>query len=228
MPQNTPVYRAQLAREGRHAELFQALEEVLQANPDHPGLLYDAGLSAYRSEKFAEAADYLRKSKAQAPQDLRARAKLVQVYETLESFGCRDAEREELLALVGLQKDDPNRPANYCRDQFAVGDWAVQVVENFELVGDMAVRYSFFVIRAGEKRPAYRISLGTCALTNQHMRESGRLQPEERVFHHDEYRAGGHRLLGFFKGEPPYKVIEDAVLEILRQTRDATSEEAAQ
>lgn len=218
MPQNTPEYRAQLAREGRHAELFQALEELLPANPNHPGLLYDLGLSAYRSRKFAEAANYLRRLKAQAPQDLRVRAKLVQVYEALENLSERDAERDELLALVGQQKDGPNRPANYCRDQFTVGGWAVQAVENFELVGDMAVRYTFFVFRAGEQQPTYHISLGSYTLTNQHMRESGRLQPDERIFHLDEYRASGHRLLGFFKGEPPYDVVKGAVQDTLRQT----------
>jgi hypothetical protein len=51
------------------------------------------------------------------------------------------------------------------------------------------------------------------------MRESGRLQPGERVYHLDEYRAGGaHRSLNFYKGEPPYHVVKKAVQDILSQS----------
>jgi hypothetical protein len=190
---------------------------MLEATPDDPSLLYDVSLSAYRSGKFAEAANYLRKLKAQAPQDLRARAKLIQVYEALESFDERDAERDELLALYGQQKADRNRPVNYCRDQFTVGDVAVQAFEYFELVGDMAVRYVFYIFRPGEQEPEYTISLGSYAATNQYMRQRGMLQPDERLFHLDENRADGHRALGFYTGEPPYDVIKGVVQDILRQ-----------
>jgi hypothetical protein len=156
--------------------------------------------------------------KAVAPQDLHVRAKLVQVYEALQSFGERDAERDELLALYSQQKADPNTPANYCRDQFSVGDRAVQAFENFELAGDMATRYVFYIFRAGGQRPEYTISLGSYAATNQYMRERGSLQPGDRLFHLDENRADGHRSLGFYKGEPPYNVVKSAVQDILRQT----------
>lgn len=218
MPQNTPEYREQLIREGRHAELFQAFREMLEATPDDPGLLYNASLSAYRSGQFLEAADYLNRLKGLAPQDFRVRAKLVQVYEALQNLPEREKERDELLALYTKLKADPNMPPNYCRDQFTVGDRAVQAFENFEFGGDMAVRYIFYVFRAGGERPEYSISLGSYATTNQYMRERGSLQPGERLFHLDEYRPGGHRSLQFYKNEPPYDVVKSAVQEILRQT----------
>ena len=219
MPQNTPEYRTQLIREGRHAELFQALEEMLETAPGDPSLLYNAGLSAYLSGQFAEAANCLRRLKAQVPQDFQVRVKLVQVYEALQNFGDRDAERDELLALYNQRKADRNMPASYCRDQFAVGDWAVQAFEHFELVGGMAVRYTFSIFRAGEQKPEYTISLGSYAATNQYMRERGTLQPDERLFHLDEYRAdGAHRSLRFYKNEPPYNAAKSAVQDILRQT----------
>jgi tetratricopeptide (TPR) repeat protein len=219
MPQNTPEYRAQLLREGRHAELFQALQEVLETTPDDPSLLYNIGLSAYLSGQFAEAAIYWRRLKAQVPQDLQVRAKLVQVYEVLQNFSDRDAERDELLALYSQRKADRNTPDRYCRDQFTVGDRAVQAFEHFELDGDMAKRYTFYIFRAGEGKPEYFISLGSYAATNQYMRERGMLQPDERLFHLDEYRAGGaHRSLSFYKSEPPYNVVKSAVQDILRQT----------
>ena len=219
MPQNTPEYRKQLIREGRHAELFQALQEVLETTPDDPGLLYNVGLSAYLSGQFAEAAICWRRLKAQVPQDFQVRAKLVQVYEVLQNFSDRDAERDELLALHNQRKADRNMPAYYCRDQFTVGDWAIRAYENFELVGDMAVRYTFHIFRAGEQKPEYTISLGSYAATNQYMHERGTLQPDERFFHLDEYRAGGtHRSLRFYKTEPPYNAVKSAVQDILRQT----------
>jgi tetratricopeptide (TPR) repeat protein len=219
MPQNTPEYRAQLTREGRHAELFQAFQEMLETTPDDPSLLHNVSLSAYRSGQFAEAANYLRQLKAQVPQDFKVRAKLVQVYEALQNFSDRDAERDELLALYSQQKADRNTPDRYCRDEFTVGDRAVQVFEYFELVGDMAKRYTFYIFRAGEQKPEYFISLGSYVATNQYMRQRGTLQPDERIFHLDEYRAGGaHRSLSFYKGEPPYNVVKSAVQDILRQT----------
>jgi tetratricopeptide (TPR) repeat protein len=219
MPQNTPEYRVQLMQEGRHAELFEALRELLEITPDDPGLLYNVGLSAYLSGQLAEAASYWSQLKARAPQHLEVRAKLVQVYEALQDPSARDAEREGLLALYNERKADPQRPANYCRDQFTVGDWAVRALENFEFGGDMAVRYTFYVFRPGEERPAYWISLGSYAATNQYMRERGQLQPDERLFHLDEYRPGGaHRSLGFYKGEPPYDFVKRVVQDVLRQT----------
>ncbi len=217
-PENTPEYREQLIREGRHAELFQAFQEMLEASPDDPGLLYNVSLSAYRSGQFAEAGNYLRQLKARVPQDFRARAMLVQVYEALEKFDERDTERDELLALYSQQKANPNRPTDYCRDQFTVGDVAVQAFERFELTGDMAVRYTFYIFCAGDKEPTYTISLGSYAVTNEYMRQRGILQPDERIFHLDENRADGHRSLGFYTGEPPYDVVKSAVQDILRQT----------
>jgi tetratricopeptide (TPR) repeat protein len=216
-PENTPEYREQLIREGRHPELFQAFREMLETSPDDPDLLYNVSLSAYRSGQFAEAGKYLRQLKDRVPQDFRARAMLVQVYEALENLDQRDTERDELQALYGQQEADPNRPANYCRDQFTVGDVAVQAFEHFELVGDMAVRYIFYVFCAGEKKPTYTISLGSYAATNEYMRQRGTLQPDERVFHLDENRPDGHRSLGFYTGEPPYAVVKRAVQDILRQ-----------
>jgi hypothetical protein len=219
MVQNTPEYRAQLMREGRHAELFEALREVLEPRPNDPGLLYNVGLSGYLSGQLAEAVSYWRRLKGLVPQDLQLRAKLVQVYEALGDVGARDAEREELLALYNERKADPQTPANYCRDQFTVGDRAVQAFENLEFGGDMAVRYTFYIFHPGEERPSYSISLGSYATTNQYMCERGQLQPGERLFHLDEYRPGGaHRSLGFYKGEPPYDVVKRAVQDVLRQT----------
>jgi hypothetical protein len=142
---------------------------------------------------------------------------LVQVYEALESFDERDTERDELLAVYSQQQADPNRPVHYCRDQFTVRDVAVQAFERFELTGDMAVRYIFYIFCAGDKEPTYTISLGSYATTNAYMRQRGTLQPDERVFHLDENRPDGHRSLGFFTGEPPYDVVKRAVQDILRQ-----------
>jgi hypothetical protein len=182
-------------------------------------LLYNVSLSACRSGQFAEAAHYLRRLKVLAPQDLQVRAKLVQAYEALQDLEEREAERDELLALYNQQKADPNTPDKYCRDEFTVEGRVVQAFEHFELAGDMAKRYTFYIFGAGEQKPEYFISLGSYATTNEYMRQRGTLQPGERLFHLDEYRAGGgHRALGFYKGEPPYSAVKSAVQDILRQT----------
>ena len=226
MPHNTPEYRQQLAQEGRHVELFQALKEVLETAPDNPNLLYNTGLSAYLSGQFAEAATYWTRLKNLVPQDFQVRAKLVQVYEALQDSSARDAERAELFALHDQLETDANKPAHYCRDQFRVGERTVLVYEHFELVGDMAVRYGFQVFRGGGQKPECTLSLGSYATTNQYMHQRSMLQPnashfhlepDERLFHLDEYRDNAHRTLAFYKNEPPYDVVKAAVQEILCQ-----------
>jgi tetratricopeptide (TPR) repeat protein len=218
MSQNTPEYRRQLMQQGRHAEVFQAFKEALEATPQDPNLLYNAGLSAYLSGQFAEAATYWAQLKNLVPQDFGVRAKLVQVYEALQDHSARDTERAELFALRSQVKGEQAELARYCRDQFQVASFQVQAFEHFDLVGEMAVRYTFYIFHKGEQKPAFTLSLGSYAATNEYMRERGELQPHERLFHLDEYRPNGqHRTRGFFKNEPPYDVVKTAVVDILRQ-----------
>jgi tetratricopeptide (TPR) repeat protein len=216
--QNTPEYRRQLMQQGRHAEVFQAFKEALEATPHDPNLLYNAGLSAYLSGQFAEAATYWAQLKNLVPQDFGVRAKLVQVYEALQDHSARNAERTELFALRSQVKDEQAKLAHYCRDQFQVARFQVQAFEHFDLVGEMAIRYTFYIFQKGEQKPAFTLSLGSYAATNEYMRERGELQPHERLFHLDEYRPNGqHQTRGFFKNEPPYDVVKAAVVDILRQ-----------
>ena len=219
MPQITAEYIQQLAREERHGELFQAFQELLKHNPGNPSLLHNASLSAFRSGHYAEAIDYLGQLKAQVPQDFNVRAKLIQAYEADQDDSARDAERDELFALYNQVKADPQTPKRYCRDEFEVGDLTVQAFEYFELLGEMAKRYDFYIFQAREPKPDYLISFGSYEQTNQYMQESGRLQPGQRAFHLDEYRPGGvHRSLAFCTGEPPYHVVKNVVLDVLRQS----------
>ena len=224
MSQNTPEYRQQLMQQGRHAEVFQAFKEALEATPHDPNLLYNAGLSAYLSGQFAEAATHWARLKNLVPQDFGVRAKLVQVYEALQDHSARDAERAELFALRSQVKGEQAELARYCRDQFQVDSFQVQAFEHFDLVGEMAVRYTFYIfqkadkLHPGEQKPAFTLSLGSYAATNAYMRERGKLQPHEHLFHLDEYRPNGHhQTRGFFKNEPPYDVVKAAVVDILRQ-----------
>ena len=218
MPQNTPQYRQQLAQEGRHAKAFQAFKQALKAAPNDPGLLYNTGLSAYLSGQFAEAATHWTRMKDLVPQDIGVRAKLVQAYEALEDYSARDAERAELFTLRNQSKSARAKIARYCRDQFQVKDIRVQAFEHFELVGEMAIRHTFYIFQPGEQKPSYTLSLGSYAATNQYMQQRGELQPNERLFHLDEYRPNGqHRAWRFFKNEPPYEVVKATVMDILRQ-----------
>jgi tetratricopeptide (TPR) repeat protein len=218
VPQNTPKYRQQLIQEGRHAEAFQAFKQALQATPDNPGLLYNTGLSAYLSGQFAEATTHWERMKDLVPEDIGVRAKLVQAYEALENHSARDAERAELFALRNQSKGAREKLARYCRDQFHVKDFQIQVFEHFELVGEMAIRYMFYILLPGEHKPSCTLSLGSYAATNEYMQQRGELQPDERLFHLDEYRSSGqHRTWKFFKNEPPYEVVKAAVTDILCQ-----------
>jgi tetratricopeptide (TPR) repeat protein len=220
MLHNTPEYRQQLAQEGRHAEALQAFRDALETKPDDPTLLFNAGLSAYLSGQFAPATAYWTRLKKLTPQDLQVRAKLVQAYEALGNSTARNAERAELFALRNRIKVDRSRPTQYCRDLFRVGEWDVQAGENFDFAGDWAVRYTFYIFQRGEPKPAYVLSLGSYAMTNQLMHERGELQPGERAFHLDEYHPDGrHHTRAFFKNEPPYEAVKTIVQRLLSETQ---------
>lgn len=215
MTDNTPEYREHLIRAGRLPEAYAAFQAAAAAEPDNPGLQFNAGMGAFLLHRWAEAAVYWTRVRDLLPDDYPIRARLIQLYELLADHAQRDAERAGLQALYARLKAEPGAPPCYPRDQFQVRGWRIIALEFFELTGPQAVRYRFLVHRGQEQTPAYRLSLGSYEFTNAVARAQGTLAPGERLFHLDEYRADGHAGLRFFTGEPSYDEIKGMVCEYI-------------
>jgi tetratricopeptide (TPR) repeat protein len=137
------------------------------------------------------------------PDNWRARAKVVQNHQSLGQIEQRDRERTTLLRMREAKKIDQ---PYYCREQLTHAGTRILAMEHFELNGDRAVRYVFYVIPKGKREPEYRISLGSYAFTNAVDRDAGRLKEGQRLFHLDGYYPNKeHRTFAFFEGEPTYE-----------------------
>lgn len=111
MATSASAYRAQLIREGRLPEAYQAFQEALEAEPHNPNLLFNAGMGAYLLHQWAEAAEYWTRVKALQLDDSSVRAQLVQVHELLDNRAARDIERAGLYALRQRLGGAPPGPA---------------------------------------------------------------------------------------------------------------------
>jgi cytochrome c-type biogenesis protein CcmH/NrfG len=135
------------------------------------------------------------------PDDWRAQAKIVQLYDALDKPAERDAAREKIFALWKAGKVDQDL---FCRCQFTYDKSLIMVLEYFELTGPRAVRYSFNVVTPDTNEIQKRISLGSYDVTTDAARATGQIGPRDRMFHLDVYMPNGHETLAMFAKEPSF------------------------
>lgn len=203
-----------------HNEALEKYQRVLATDPDNHVALFNAGLAAYLLGRPEESVACWTKLKELTPEDWRLRCKLIQAYQALGRSRERDDEREGLLQVRSVTHDDELRRARkFCRDQITMGDSRIMVFEFFELEGDMPIRYSFDVPDSSGQQVAARYTLGAYESTNAYARDTGQIQPGQRLFHLDGYKPGGvHETYGFFVGEPDYDTVRSAVMQVLQGT----------
>jgi tetratricopeptide (TPR) repeat protein len=209
-----------LMEQHKPAEALVKYKEALTLAPDSTGLLFNAGLAAYLSGNFGDAAELWKRLKELEPLDWQARAKLVQAYQALGRIAERDAERAGLFELRKSGKSPQlAEQARYCREQFEVNGRKLMVFEHFELKGEYALRYVFSVLDQSGKAEDYRISLGSYESTNAFWRESKKPAPRpgERLFHLDGYFKDAHATYGMFSPEPSYEETRALVVKILEE-----------
>ena len=202
----------------------EELKQALKADPNDRAALYDLGLNCYLSNDYAESIDAWERLEKLEPGDWKLRAKLIQAY------WASGKEKDAAKRIEALRKDrasgsdkDLGEQKFFIRDQFLVGDVRVFTLEYFELEGDRPLLWKF-ILRKGEEALDRHFSVGSYPLTNEVMRRSGDIGPDERGFHLDGYNArGDHETFGFFKGAPDYGVIRKQVTEILKGARKAAS-----
>ncbi len=225
-PQNHPSTEAvaekafndgnDLMRQRKYKEALARYQEGLAKEPDSPGLLFNGGLAAFMSKEFATAEKLWKSLTGLDPDDWKARAKLVQVYQALGDLKSRDEQRAKLLELRKSGRlEELNKQDFYCREQFEAAGKRVMVFEHFELKGERALRYVFIVLDESGEGEAFRISLGSYETTNRISVELGSVKKGERMFHLDGYYKWGHATYGFFTPEPSYDEVRKRVIDIL-------------
>lgn len=215
----------ELSKQKKPAKALIKYEEAIAIIPDSSGLLYNAGLTSFQTEKFEKASKYWSKLKSLEPNDWQVRAKLVQTYQSLGSLDKRDSERKELF---DLRKSgnvlELNKTEFYCREQTILDGRKVMVFEYFELKGDRALRYVFYFLN-DEGKPESRISLGSYATTNAVWRETTKPKPKkgDRLFHLDGYYKWGHATYGMYAKEPTYDEVRKIVEGIITKKKKSVS-----
>ncbi len=214
-----------LAEAKKFPEALAKYEAAIAIIPDSAGLLYNGGLMAFQTQKFEKAEKYWVKLKELDAQDWQVRAKLIQTYQSLGNSERRDAERKELFELRKKGTiAELNDAEFYCREQAVLGGRKVMVFEHFELTGDRALRYVFYILNEDGK-PEYRISLGSYSMTNAVWRETTKPKPkpDERLFHLDGYFQSGHSTYGMYAKEPTYDETRKMVEEIIAKNKKPVS-----
>jgi hypothetical protein len=212
-----------LQEQEKHSEALAKYKEALDIIPDSIGLLYNGGLAAFMSEDYEQALAMWKKVKLLDEEDWQVRAKLIQTYQNLGRISERDVERKELFELRRSGKIKELSDAEfYVREQSEIAGRRIMVFEHFELKGERALRYAFYILDQDGK-PEFRISLGSYETTNRIWREMGKRKPDERLFHLDGYFNGGHATYGMFEKEPTYDETREMVRGILEKEKKPIS-----
>ena len=209
-----------LMEQKKYREALKLYKEVLTV-ASTTSVYYNAGLAAWETNDYPFALEMWQRLKQEEPDDLQVRAKLIQLYQMMDKSAERDRERAELFELwkAGKTKGLADRDY-YVREQNVVAGKKIMVMEHFELKGDRALRYVFYII-GGDGKPEYRISLGSYALTNGIWRSTTKPTPKEgeRLFHLDGYYPNGHATYGMYPKEPTYDETRRMVFEIVEKGR---------
>jgi tetratricopeptide (TPR) repeat protein len=207
----------ELFEAGKYKEALASYRQGLKVDPEHGELLYNAGVAAFLIKDFSGAREHWERLLPKSPDDIQLRAKLVQAYQALSDLKARDEAREQVYRLWREGKtEELADPDYYCRDQFEVGEQRLMVFEHFELEGDRAIRYVFYVLKPGQSDPDLRISLGSYDSTNRFAIQRGTVRKDQRLFHLDGYWGSSHATYGFFVDEPSYDSIREQVIAIVQ------------
>jgi tetratricopeptide (TPR) repeat protein len=206
-----------LLNEGQFEDAVPILESVLKTYPEDPSALWNYGIAVGEIGAHEKAVSAWKRYRIAAPDDWRARAKLVQAYAAIGRVKDRDAERTSLFELRSSGKDPALSAVDrFCREQFRHNGQKFFVFEYFDPSGEWRVFYSFGAVNdAGEE--TFRISLGSYDSTNEIVWELGDLPRSKRLYHLDRYENKGHSTVHFYEFQPEYERVRSDVLTHLKQ-----------
>jgi tetratricopeptide (TPR) repeat protein len=208
-----------LMEQKKFADALTKYKEGLVIAPDSQGLLYNGGLAAFSVNDFTLALDLWKRAKTGDLDDMQVRAKLIQTYQALGRSAERDAERKELYAIRNSGRGKELFDTDYyVREQTVIAGKQIMVFEYFELKGDRAVRYIFYILD-DKGKIGDRISLGSYEFDNNMWHEMTKPtpKPQERLFHLDGYYSWGHATYGMYPRELTYDETREMVKNILEK-----------
>ncbi len=212
-----------LMEQNKFQEALVKYKESLAVVPDSLGPLYNGGVAAFSIKNYKEAILMWKRIKELDPEDWQVRTKIIQTYQSLEMFSERDLERKELFDLrKSGEIEELNKTDFYTREQTELAGKKIMVFEHFELKGDRALRYAFYILK-DDGKPEFSISLGSYETTNAIWRETEKRKPEERLFHLDGYFQNGHSTYGMYEKEPTYDETREMVRKILEKEKNPIS-----
>jgi len=186
----------------------QCYDEVAGTS-DESSRLWNAGLAAFNKKKYERAARFWSRDKKLNPENWLIRAKLIQAYQALGTWGFREAERAELMKLrQSGTVETLSQAKRYCRDQFVVKGKKVLAFEYFELEGEHPIRYAFSVRKKSEDAEESLIMLGSYDEVNAFAVQLGTIKAGERIFHLDS----GNKTYAFYIPEPLYDEVRKKVM----------------
>jgi hypothetical protein len=177
---------------------------------------FNEGLKLQLEDKPALALPHFEAAVRVDPDDWHSVSKLIQVHQALGNLVERDRWRATLMSMYRAGKIiNPTMPV-FCREQFALGDRWVVVLESFELKSPKGVRYSFNVqSKKTDGETLLEITLASSDWDNAFAESQGKTTPSDRVFFLDEFAHGSQMLLGGYHGEPTYDEVRQAVVQRL-------------
>jgi tetratricopeptide (TPR) repeat protein len=195
----------------------ESLEKALAENPNDATALYNMGLLSYFEGAFEDASRNWEKLKILEPKNWQVREKLIQAY---YAQGNMDACNQEIAQIRAARKsgehEELQKKGFVIRDQFAVGDVQVAVLEYYELEGDRP-RLWKFLLTEDDEFLRYHYSLGSYPSTSEYPRAIKEIGENDRIYHLDGYRANGvHKTFGFYVNQPSYTAVRGTVIKILK------------
>ena len=186
--------------------------DKVASGSDESSRLWNAGLAAFNKKKYERATRFWSRDKKLDPENWLIRAKLIQAYQALGTWGFREAERAELIKLRQTGTVETLTQAKrYCRDQFVVKGKQVLAFEYFDLEGPQPIRYVFSVRKKGQDAEESLITLGSYDEVNDFAVQLGTIKSGERIFHLDS----GSKTYAFYIPEPLYDEVRKKVMLIV-------------
>ena len=208
----------QLGSEGRHEEAYERFKKCTELDPNWIEGQFNAGLSSSLAGHFDVALYHFQYVKHLAPKDLAARAKLVQLHQSLGQIEERDREREELFTCFAVTDDiDFKRRNMYCREQITINSRRWMILEIFEPKPPRYKIYSAGLPPTGPGKPGVLITLESSEDTTNYARERGQISGDQRVYTIEGFGLNGidHTNLGMLNEKPNYEEFRNIFLEIV-------------
>jgi hypothetical protein len=200
-------------KQGRYPEALAAAEAWIAEESASARAYGLATTTAIFARENMKAVAFARKSVELSPAAIGPRGSLVMALQLSGKRSEREIARAALYQLWRQSEATPKRPASFRRDDFEHEGKKIVAAEFFELQGQGALKYEFFVFEGIGKPIVYRISFGSSESANG-----------VRTYHLDRnYPDSAHEAFGFYNSELSYDEVKAMVIAVISGKRKPVS-----